>query len=211
MATDCPAIDAALVARDILLLLPGATQALLEIELQNAVRDFCEQSLAIRADSSDILPAGTNEITLADTTDGMQVIKVLYLRGPSGPLYPSPASRQYAVNSSGAAFRFYCPERNKLVFDSLVTEATPLDAVVALKPGLSCTKLPVAAYDQHYEAIKAGAMGRMHGHIGKAYSNLVMSSRLLARAKSLAVQARFQADQENTMGDPGWRFPKYGG
>lgn len=211
MATKCACAGTERLFRDVRAIVPGVTDDVANMELYNTLHEFCRRSLAVRADTEDVLPAGTADFVLADTEDGWKVIYVVSLRNEQGPLRPRPALRQ--TRPLPAYMGYWCEPPNHVHFGAPSVNQMQVNGIVALGPGPSCAQkcqsVPQTIWDDHYEAIRAGTLGRLYMQPAKPYSNLANGRLLMTRAHALTGEARVQADKASTMADPPWAYPRF--
>lgn len=213
MATKCTCVSADRLFRDIRAIVPSVTDEMVSIELSAALDEFCRRSLSVRGTTLDVLAAGVSDIRLADTGDGLEVIRIFGFKHPNGWIRPRPALRAMPSRGMTGLQYFWCEEANHAFFDGAAPADVELEGIVALAPGLACagncSRIPEQVYKENYEALRAGTLGRLYIQPGKAYTNLVSGRAMLARANARAMEARTTADQENTLADAPWRFPGF--
>lgn len=210
MATKCACTGIDVLIRDVRVVVPGVTDAVVAMELYNTLKEFCQRSMVVRAETQDVLMAGQQDFVLADV-EGWEVIYVVSLRHEEGWLRPRPQLRQ--MRSLAAQSGYWCDPPNHVHFSAPFDKETAIDGIVALGPGPSCAQncqmVPKIIWDRHYEAIRAGTMGRLYIQPSKPYSNLGTGRMMLQRAHALTGEARVTADKESTVADPPWAFPRW--
>lgn len=213
MATSCACVSADRLFRDIRAIVPAVTDDVVAMELFTTLDEFCRRSLSVRGTSKDILAAGTSDLRIADTGDGLEVIQIFAFRTPAGLIRPRPALNYQPRTMMAGAQYFWCEEPNHAFFDGVAQFDTELEGIVALAPSSacdsSCTRVPQQVYKENYEALRAGTLGRLFIQPGKVYTNLLQGRAMMTRANHRTMEARVKADQENTMGDAPWRFPSF--
>jgi|SRR5262245_9394375 len=216
MATKCQCQTTDIFVRDVRVIVPSVTDDMVRLELFNCVRDFCLQSLAVRADTLDTIAAGSDGVVLADTDDGMEVVKVISLSTTNGRLRPIPALRLSQSPAPSAPVNglagYWCDAPNSVRVWAPPVIDVDIAGVVAVAPKVNCAenfmKVPEVLYQQHYEAIRCGTLGRLYMQLGKPYSNMPQARLMMGRANARSIQARITADQSDTMGEPPWTFPR---
>lgn len=189
--------------------LPSVLQNVVQSQLADVVRDFCRKSWSIKADIMVTLPAGVSGMTLPDI-NGFKVIKVLSGRTSEGAaLREDPTLRHMAVATNVSPRRYYCPDENQMTFDGAPTADTGLVLVVAVCPRDGTVTVPDSLYEQRYEALLAGVLGRLYMQPSKPYSNVAMGRLHWGRYNAELQSAKIQAMQELTKGDAPWQYPRW--
>lgn len=195
--------------RDIATIVNGVMPEVIRNELNATVRDFCRRSNSLKDDVLDTLPAGSNELMIADV-NGLKAIKVLAARtGDGAIIYEDPLLRQRAPTGIVTPRRYYCPAENKMVFEGAPQADLPLTLMVAFCPRADSASVPEDLYEQRYEGLKAGTLGRLYMQPNKPYSNLALGRLNMGSFVAAVSIARVEALQELTKADPPAPYPRW--
>lgn len=185
----------------------GTTEAGVKSVLFDALRDFCQRSLAVRCDDQETLAANTSELVLPQdgNVEPVKVLKIRYADGSGRWVVPQDTHPYVPV--LGDPRRFYQPAPNRVVFDGKPQRDIPMTLITAVKPVTLAAQIPEALYNEHFEAVLAGARGRLWTQKNRPYSSAQEGNMQLRRAINLASEARVRAEAGNTTGQPAWRYP----
>lgn len=192
--------------------LPGALRSVTRTELAAAVREFYEKSAALRETVSRDVVAGISSYAVLSDDSAMVVVKPLtvsynergldiLMRKPDRITYPS-----------GSPTGWYRTGVNVVNLWPKPVEAitSGMSIYLTLRPDTSTDSLPDISFEEHFDAIFDGFMGRMYRQPAKAYSNLQLADYHMKRFRAAIAEAKGLANRGNVPAGVGWRFNSFG-
>jgi len=190
--------------------LPGSTDDAIKLELRNAVREFAVRSGAFTWDLEVPLEEGVGEYEL-QLPFGSAVILYVYrvtVDGWPKPLvqYDEPVLRPYSYA--------YGEDRSVLEISPIPLAA---DAGKIMKVVVSTT--PIGEFENvddtlsyiGFEYFLDGALGKLHSHMGKPYSNMVLAQYHLKRFNNGIAFGRDLVRRRYSMTETEFKFPPFAG
>ena len=192
--------------------LPGAIRSVVRGELAAAVREFYEQSAALRETvDRDVVGAVSSYAVIPDTTNAttVRLLSVAFNGTPLGILPRRPDRVRDPTNHPLGWYRSGVNVVNLW--------PTPVDALedglavyLTYRPDTSSDTLPDISFEEHFDALFDGMIGRMYRHPTKPYTNLQLADFHLKRFRKAIAEAKGQANKGGVPGGVGWTFNRFG-
>lgn len=180
--------------------LPGAVDGMIQLQLFNAVSDFCDRTNAWRCYNDIITEVDVDIYALYPSVSGAVAKRLLSAANAdaNGPTYTGQAA-------------LLTP--NRVALSRVPDQPMTLRLYLALIPGELSTKqvyppMPDWFWLDYFEAIKAGVLARMMSQIAKPYSNPTMAGAHLRMYTRAVMEARTSAQDGRIYGGQNWRFPQ---
>lgn len=195
---------------------PGAVEEYLYEQLKLVLKDFFQRTKAWRTFLGPLTaPANDGTVCLNPVDAYSNVIQVLDVSRTGSSLsqldMKGLASFVATQNDNRNPSRFYLdPYHTINIWPVPIVDVDELYVTAALTPRLRAdNRISQWIIDQHYEAIKAGVLQRLHEEPDKTYSNVAKSEYWgkkyrseLARSRSVAAQGYGETPQS-------WGFPRW--
>lgn len=201
--------------KDAIISTPGAQRAVVKRELINAAREFYRETTALREFVGPVTVTAGEEtydmnplIASPSLYEVCSVLSASLNEIPLGRLTEQPHG-EYATADTPNRF-FVLPSSVVNLWPRPISQLDDaLTVHVALIPKEAATALPDDAATLHYDALRDGMLGRMHGHPAKPYTNPVLAQYHLRRFWNAIGKARAVVKTADARG-AGWMFPKFG-
>ena len=191
--------------------LPGCPSALIDREIIEVVKDFCERTLQWDTPSDDPVKINIKDEqkqydvdcpdTQAEVVTYKKVLRRYYDAEETDDLQELYPEKDYTR-----------PEHNLIKLDAEPTadQTNGLEISLALRPRRTCTKVPDCLFDQFYMVWANGVMGRLMKMEGKRWSNPVRGAELSEKYEAGVVAAMTDERRGHTLkrlqAKPRWKF-----
>lgn len=194
----------------------SADEGVLLLELENAMREFFESSMAWQDELGPYTISAGTDLELDKisslTEDGLSVVYVREVR--VGDYYaieiPKDPGMVDTISDAEPILYYYCPVPNVIHFE-------PPNAVdvlgityvrAALRPKTCNSIIPDFVGTHLFEPILDGTLGRLFGYTDVPFSNEAKSQYHLRRFRNGIGKWRDQAERKFTKADRTWLYPR---
>jgi hypothetical protein len=184
--------------------LPGCTTALVDLELREAAREFCEVTACWRVDLTIGTTADEPTYDVSEPEQNSEVVRIVRVtllgallwdaawREPRRHRLDTSSDEVPKYSRAAPPFSMNADNTELTLIDDEVpasTDADGLELVVAIKPSITSTVLPRMLRDQHLQAMRTGTLARLMRMGKKPWTDRELSAFYegeFVRLKSLA-------------------------
>lgn len=205
--------------------IPSADSGIIQQEIFQAVREFCEQSLAWQEEFGDYSPLPGVDLELnycpfgncSGTYPNDSLAEVIYVMEVLlDEQYVTPTTHQWSSNVVGNPrnenLGFFCPEPHTLRFVPELKTAQVDNCRIraACWPMNDNQSVPEYFKINYFDAVLDGALSRLYLNSGAAFANAELAKYHLARFRTGISRARDISTRRFTRSDAEWAFPRTG-
>lgn len=186
--------------------LSGAGKQAIELEISNAMQEFCRETNVWRERIAQNLIADQEVYHLVPDAHCAEVTYIMSLMTENRPRRPLSADSTRPKNAWGTYEVLVPYSTIALLPPSQKDVPKGLEAVIALAPGQGNLNMPPEIINQHFEAIIDGTLERMFAHRNRPYYDSDSAAYHHRRFRAAITRVRRIVRGGNAKADPAWRF-----
>lgn len=190
----------------------NASTVFLTAQVSDVTKEFCRRTLVWRDVITDRTAfQNSREVWLNPVDTERKVIHVFLVKVQDQWLVPTAYVDRTDAEGMIVSYSLVGDDPTRVLLNVPAEEtlAREVSALVAFEPVDPSECLPELLTTTYYEAIRAGVLARIYGHVGLPYANERMFMLMSRKYASEIAKARVMAIHGHTTGAMPWSFPSY--